>query len=474
MNEVPLYYWDATALSAAIRTREVSAVEVMRAHLGRIEELNPTLNCLVAPLPASDALDAAKGADEAVARGDHIGLLHGLPTAVKDLLDVEGLPTTYGSAAFANAAPAQRDSLLVRRVREAGGIVIAKTNTPEYGVGTLTFNPVYGVTRNPWDLSRHGGGSSGAAAGIAAGLLPVADGSDSGGSLRYPSSFCNTVGLRPTAGLVPADVPGSAWSPHSVLGPMARNSRDAALYLAAIAGPAPESPLSLEQGPNALVDLPAVSLEGLRIAWSPDVGGLPVDPAVRSAFGHARQRLEDLGAIVVDDEIDFSDADEAWEIVEMFGFFSFGWPGVEASPQSYRSDFVRNVQQGAAFSAKEIARGFELRTEIYRRMARKLQDYDLFVTPATPVTAPPAEVEWVKQVDGITFNRYFGWQRMANRITMTSHPALITPGGFTEDGMPFGLQLVAPMRSDARLLAYGAAIEDATGFTRMRPPLVGL
>lgn len=471
MNEAPLYYWDATALAAGIRTREISAVEVMQAHLDRIEEVNPTLNCLVAPLPASEALAAARRADEAVARGETLGALHGLPTAVKDLLDVEGLPTTYGSAAFADAAPATRDSLLVRRVREAGGIVIAKTNTPEHGVGTLTFNPVYGITRNPWDTSRHGGGSSGAAAGIAAGLLPVADGSDSGGSLRYPSSFCNTVGLRTTAGVVPIDAIGSGWSPHSVLGPMARNSRDAALYLSAVAGSATAAPLSAGQDAAAFADLPAVSLDGVRIAWSPDAGGLPVDPAMRSAFAAARERLEGLGAVVVDDEIDFTDVDEAWEIVEMFGFFSFGWPGVEADPDSYRPDFVRNVRQGAGFSAKEIARGLELRTEIYRRMATLLTDYDLFVTPATPVTAPPAEVEWVEQIDGVTFDRYFRWQRMANRITMTSHPALITPGGFTEDGMPFGLQLVGPMQSDARLLAYGAAIEDATGFTRRRPPL---
>ncbi|MEV0890688.1 amidase family protein [Promicromonospora sp. NPDC050262] len=469
MSETPLYYWNATELAAAIRNRTISAVEVMRAHLERIEDVNPVLNSIVAPIPESQALAAAAEADAAVARGDELGVLHGLPTAVKDLLDVEGLPTTYGSAAFADAPTATRDSLLVHRLRESGAIVIGKTNTPEHGVGTLTFNPVYGTTRNPWDTSRHGGGSSGAGAAIASGMLPVADGSDSGGSLRYPSSFCNTVGLRPTAGLVPADAPGSGWSPHSVLGPMARNSRDAGLLLAAISGPDVAAPLSLDQDPAAFADIQPRSVEGVRIAWSRDADGLPVDPEVRRAYADARDRLVGLGAIVEDVEIDFSDADEAWEIVEMFGFFSFGWPGVEATPDLYRPDFVRNVRQGGAFTAKEIAHGLALRTEITRRTARLLEKYDLFVTPATPVTAPDAELEWVHEIDGISFDRYFHWQRMANRITMTSHPALITPGGFTESGMPFGLQLVAPMRRDADLLALGAGIEAATGFVDQHP-----
>jgi amidase len=469
MTDAPLHYWNATDLARGIRTREISAVEVMRAHLDRIEEVNPTLNSIVSPVPASEALAAAEEADAAVARGDELGALHGLPTAVKDLLDVRGLPTTFGSAAFADAAPATRDSLLAQRLRTAGALIIGKTNTPEYGVGTLTFNPVYGITRNPWDTSRHGGGSSGAGAAVASGMLPIADGSDSGGSLRYPSSFCNTVGLRTTAGRVPIDNPGSAWSPHSVLGPMARNSRDAGLLLSAIGRADVASPLSIDGDAAEFADIRPRSLDGVRIAWSKDADGLPVDPEVRRAYAEARDRLVALGAVVEDVEIDFSDADEAWEIVEMFGFFSFGWPGVEADPDSYRPDFVRNVRQGAAYSAKEIAHGFELRTEIYRRTARLLESYDLFVTPATPVTAPPAEVEWVEEIDGVRFDRYFRWQRMANRITMTSHPALVTPGGFTESGMPFGLQLVGRMRQDAELLRLGAGIEAGTGFVERRP-----
>ncbi len=474
MSEEPIYYWDAVDLAGAIRSRELSAVEVVRAHLDRIEEVNSVLNCLVALLPSSEALVAAEEADKAVARGEEIGPLHGLPTAVKDLLDVQGLPTTYGSKAFAQNQPAKRDSLLTQRLRAAGAIVIGKTNTPEHGVGTLTFNSVFGSTRNPWDTSRHGGGSSSASSALASGMLPIADGSDSGGSLRYPSSFCNTVGLRTTAGRVPADAPGSAWSPHSVLGPMARNSRDAGLLLSALAGPSKASPLSLDEDPKIFESISPSAVEGVRIAWSKDADGLPVDKEVRDAYSSFRDRLVSLGAIVEDLEIDFSDADEAWEIIEMFGFFSFGWPGVSREPEKYRPDFVRNVRQGEALTAKDIARGFELRTEIYRRTATLLESFDVFVTPATPVTAPSIEKEWVNEIDGTVFDRYFQWQRMSNRITMTSHPALITPGGFTASGMPFGIQIVGGMRKEAELLALGAGIEEATGFVKRHPEsLVG-
>ena len=470
MTDTALHAWSARDLASAVAEREVSAVEVMRAHLARIEEFEGRIAAFVSLLPESESLAMAERADRAVASGEELGVLHGLPTGVKDLMDVAGLPTSQGSAAYASEPPATRDSVLAEHLRRAGALIIGKTNTPEIGLGTLTFNPVRGVCRNPWDLARHAGGSSGgAAAAVAAGMLPIADGSDSGGSIRYPSSFCNTVGLRPTAGLVPADAPGSGWSPHSVLGPMARNSRDAGLLLAGIAGPDIAGPLSLDVDPRSFLDIAPRSLEGVRIAWSQDADGLPVDPEVRRAYAAARERLAGLGAIIDDVEIDFSDADEAWEIVEMFGFFSFGWPGVESTPEQYRPDFVRNVRQGAAYSAKEIAHGLELRTEIYRRTAKLLQSYDLFVTPATPVAAPDAEVEWVDEIDGVTFDRYFRWQRMANRITMTSHPVLVTPGGFTESGMPFGLQLVGRMREDAELLRLGAGIEAATGYVTQHP-----
>jgi len=250
---------------------------------------------------------------------------------------------------------------------------------------------------------------------------------------------------------------------------MARNSLDAGLLLSAIAGADNASPISIAEDPSVFADLLPRSVQGLRIAWSKDAGGLPVAKEIKEAYALARDRLVSLGAFVEDAEIDFSDADEAWEIIEMFGFFSFGWTGVEAEPEKYRPDFVRNVEQGGSYCSKQIARAFELRTEIYRRTARLMESYDVFVTPATPVTAPDLQLEWVDEIQGVRLDRYFQWQRMANRVTMTSHPALVTPGGFTEAGMPFGLQLVGRMRADAELLSIGAGIEAATGFVKLRP-----
>ena len=250
MSDLPLHYLPATELASRIAKREISAVEVMKAFLARIEEVNPRLNALVSLLPESEALKLAEAADKAQAAGDAIGILHGLPTAVKDLNAVKGFPTSFGSRSSTANPVSDRDALFVSKIKAAGAIVIAKSNTPELGVGTLAFNDVFGITRNPWDLSKHGGGSSGAGAAVAAGLVPIADGSDSGGSIRYPSSFCNTVGLRTTPGRVVFEALGDGWTPHAVLGPMARSAVDAGLLLAAMAGTSPLNPIAIRLRPR--------------------------------------------------------------------------------------------------------------------------------------------------------------------------------------------------------------------------------
>jgi amidase len=471
VNDDRLHLWPARALAAAIRARELSAVEVMRAHLDRIAEVNGAVNAIVSAVPHADALAAAARADEAVARGGPLGPLHGLPTAVKDLMDVAGLPTTDGSRAHAGRI-AERDSVLAERLRAAGAIVIGKTNTPEAGLGTLTFNDVFGVTRNPWDLSRHAGGSSGgAAAAVAAGMLPLADGSDSGGSIRYPAAFCNVVGLRPSAGRVPSGRPGNAWEPHGVLGPIARDSRDAGLLLAGIAGLDDHWPLGLEGDPARFASIEPARLAGLRVGWSGDAGGLPIYPEVRVVHGAAREALSSLGCTVEDVELPFAGADECWETIEMFGFFASLGEDVERHRELLRPDLDRNVQQGARTWAAELAAAYARRTEIHRATAALLHGYDVLALPATPVPAPPAEVEWVREIDGVEFHRYFEWQRCANRVTVTAHPALVTPIGFTPDGLPVGIQLVGRHRGDRELLAVGVGIEDALGLVQRRPAL---
>ncbi|MFT4082376.1 MAG: amidase family protein [Nocardioides sp.] len=464
MIDTPLYRWSARALAAGIARREISAVEVMRAHLDRIAEVESDVAAFVSMVPIAEAMRMAEEADTAVAAGEPIGPLHGLPTGVKDLIDVAGLPTSHGSGAYLDAPPATTDSVLAESLRRSGALIIGKTNTPEVGLGTLTFNPVRGVCRNPWDLSRHAGGSSGGAgAALAAGMLPIADGSDSGGSIRYPASFCNIVGLRPTPGTVPTGRLGNGWDPHGVLGPMARDSADVALLLTGISGRDRRAPLSWVSDAGMFAAAGALPPTELRLGWSPDVGGLPIDPEVRGVLRRARELLEAAGVEIVDVEPDLAGADECWQAIEMFGFGTDGVARLAEGRDGFREDYLRNVREGRALTADEYAAALARRTEIFRRTAEVLTGVDAVIYPATPVAAPAAELEWVREVDGVVFDRYFLWQRAACRLTVTGHPVLATPAGFTETGLPVGMQVLGASRGDARLLAIGMTIESVLG-----------
>ncbi len=469
-----LIWKSATELSNLIQERLISSEEVVSAYYDQIERVNPYINVIVSLTPREEALKMAREADRKTARGELLGPLHGLPTAVKDLIDVEGHPTKFGSVAFKDAPIAKRDALMVSRLREAGAIVVGKTATAEFGVGTLTFSALQGITRNPFDLSRHAGGSTGSAAAVAGGLLPFADGSDSGGSLRYPAAFCNVVGMRTSPGRIPSDGSGSGWSPHSVLGPMAKSSRDAQLILSAVAGESDVSPIALEGGCPDASTLEPRELSGLRIAWSADAGGLPIDPVIRRAHESVRMRLEELGCQIDVIEPDFTDVDWCWETIEMFGFFSKGWRHVKGNEALFRGDYVRNILQGKRTSAEDLAHALEKRTDIYRRTAWFMREYDLFITPATPVEAPGAELEWVDQIEGAQFERYLEWQRLACRLTMTAHPVLVTPGGLTENGLPFGIQIMGHAGKDWKLLRLTSLIEQALGETGRRPETIEL
>jgi len=457
----------AVDLAAGIRSGEFSAVEVIRAHLERIEERNPSIRAVVSQQPDSVSLAQAEDADRRRTAGEELAPLHGLPTAVKDLMDVAGFPTTNGSAAFADAEPARYDSVLATLLRESGAIIIGKTNTPEMGQGVLSFNPVFGTTVNPWDTTRHAGGSSGgAAAALAARMLPIADGSDSGGSLRYPAAFCNVVGVRPSAGRVASGRTGNAWTPHGVTGPMARDSADSALFLDALST---DKRAVWPMSSMARATAAPVALEGLRIAWSSDAGGLPIDPEVAAVHAAFAEQLADLGAVIEAGEPDFAGADEAWETIETFEFFLGGRHAVDAGATGFRPDYVRNVEQGRATTATQLADAYERRTRAYRDTAALLERYDVLVLPATPVAAPPAEVEWVDEVDGHRFDRYFTWQMMANRLTLAAHPVVVTAAGFTAGGLPVGVQVVGRLGREQQLLAATRAIEEATGWIARAP-----
>jgi amidase len=465
----PLHWWTARDLAAAIRRRDLSAREVVAWHLDRIAEVNPRLNAVVSLRPEA-ALEEADAADRRVAAGEALGPLHGLPIAIKDLEDTAGIRTTYGSLAFAQHVP-EVDSLVVARLRAAGAIVVGKSNTPEFGVGSHTFNEVFGATRNPWAPDRSPGGSSGGAgAALAAGLLPIADGSDHGGSIRNPASFNNVVGLRPTPGLVPDPDDGDIWDTAAVVGPMARTVGDLALMLTAISGPDPHSPLS--HGDRAAF-APELSddLAGLRVAWCPDVGGLPVEPEVLTVLAQARDCLAALGCEVEDVELDLSGADEAFETLRALAFARGFGPSLAALRGLAKDTLIWNVEQGLALDAPAIARAMTAKSEVFTMFADLLQRFDVLAAPAAQVVPFPVEQEYPLEVAGVAMPHYLGWMRACSRITMSSHPVAAVPAGFTGDGLPVGLQLVGRYRGDRRLLEHAAAWEAASGLTQRHPPV---
>jgi amidase len=460
----------ATDVAAAIRRREVACVEVMEAFLARIEAVNPVLNAIVT-LDADLALRGAAAADRALAGPGDPGPLHGLPIAIKDLEDTAGMRTTYGSPIHRDHVPTQ-DTLLVARLRQAGAIVIGKTNTPEFGAGSQTFNPVFGATRNPYDPARTAGGSSGgAAAAVASGMLPLADGSDYGASIRNPASFCNLVGLRPSPGRVPAVPAPDAWNPVGVKGGLARTVEDVALLLSAVAGPDPRAPLSLDDPPETFVLGADVDPRGTRIAWSRNLGGLPVEPQVTAVLDEARAALEGMGCVVEDVEPDLTAADEAFEVLRAVGFAQAFGPLLETHGDDLKDTVVWNTRVGLALTAERIARAQALQTETFHRMRGLLEEYDAMALPVSQVAPFAVETEWVTEIAGTPMGSYLEWMRSCSRISVTAHPALSLPAGFTQGGLPIGLQLVGRHRGDLALLRLAAAIEGATGFGRRAPDL---
>jgi amidase len=470
MSDDELWRWSATRLATAIRGRELTCVEVMAAHLGRIEAVNPALNAIVT-LDADLALREAAAADRAVGGDRAPGPLHGLPIAVKDLEDTAGMLTTYGSPIYRDHVPTA-DSLVVARLRRAGAIVIGKTNTPEFGAGSQTFNAVFGATRNPYDLARTPGGSSGgAAAAVASGMLPLADGSDLGASIRNPASFCNLVGLRPSPGRVPNVPAADAWNPLGVRGPLARSVEDAALLLRAMAGPDPRAPLSLDDPPDTFVIGAGSDPRGARIAWSRNLGDLPVAAEVTAALEDSRAALGAMGCVVEDVEPDLTAADEAFEVLRGVGYAQAFGALLETRGDELKETVVWNTRMGLALTGERVARALALQTEVFHRMRSLLESYDALALPVSQVAPFPVEQEWVGEIAGVAMGSYLEWMRSCSRISVTAHPAMSIPGGFTPRGLPVGLQLVGRHRGELALLRLAAAIEEATAVGRRAPEL---
>ena len=463
----------AIELAEMLRRRDVSAREVISAHIGRIETFDPAINAVVTRTFDS-ALAQAAAADEAMAHGEPPGLLHGLPVAHKDLADTAGVRTTYGSPLFAAHVP-DRDALVVQRMAQAGAISLGKTNTPEFGAGSHTVNPVFGATRNPYHLGRSAGGSSGgAAAALAARLICLADGSDLGGSLRNPASFCNVVGLRPSAGRVPGWPLSDITDQLSVSGPMARTVADTGLLLAVLAGPDPRVPLALDQPPPALagpaevLSLVTRDLRGLRIAWSPDLG-LPVEPEVLKVLAPARQVLAGLAGAVTDATPDLSGADEAFRTFRAFMFATFHHELLRADPDLVGANVTWNIQRGLELTVADLSRATMLRAALAERISDFFTEVDVLACPVSQVAPFDVTQDWVHEINGRPQRTYLDWMASAYLISVTGLPAISVPAGFTADGLPVGLQLVGRRRSDWDLLAVARAFEAATGHAAITP-----
>ena len=470
MYDTSLCFLTATELGLKIRSGEISAVETMEAHLAQIEKVNPQVNAIVTLVPEL-ALEQARKADEKLAQGGKLGPLHGLPVAHKDLVPTKGIRTTFGSPIFQDFVP-EEDALLVERIRNAGGISLGKTNTPEFGAGSQTFNQVFGVTKNPYDLSKTCGGSSGGAAvSVACRMLPFADGSDLGGSLRNPTNFCNVVGFRPSVGRVPSWPNESGWNSFAVDGPIARTVEDTALLLSVLAGPDARSPICLPESGAVFQQSLERNLKGIRIAWSADLGGLPVDSRVTETLEAQREVFEDLGCIVEEGFPDFTDADEIFKTFRAWYFELKLASLLPEHREKMKETVIWNIESGMKLSGPELGRAEVKRTALFHRVREFMQNYDFLALPVSQVPPFPLEQEYVSEINGMKMETYLDWMRSCYYITVTGQPAISVPSGFTDDGLPVGLQLVGRPQDDLGVLQLAYAFEKATGFYKKVPDL---
>jgi amidase len=466
-----LCFRPATELAGMLRARDISARELLEAHLDRISRLNPAVNAVVT-LDAEGARAAADAADAALSAGDDVGPLHGLPVAHKDTHATGGMRTTWGSPLHVDTVPL-RDELIVARYKAAGAVRVGKTNVPEFAAGSHTFNSVFGASHNPY---RHGlsvgGSSGGAAAALAAGFVPLADGSDMGGSLRNPAAFCNVVGLRPTPGRVSTWPAALGWSQLSVQGPMGRTVADVALQLSVVAGPDARVPISLSDDPAGFAAPLPERLDGLRVAWAPTLGGqVTVDPAVTNALASSVAVFESLGASVDDDCPDLSGADEVFGTLRAWLFDATFSDLARRHPDKLKESIRWNAGLGAKLSGPDLARAEQLHTKLHERMVEFFGRYDVLVAPTTQVLPFPVELEYPTEIAGVHQDNYLEWMRSCTVISATGCPALSVPGGFTPDGLPVGLQIIGQARADRRVLEVGHAFEQATRFGERRPAL---
>ena len=447
----------AREMLAALNRREISCSELMDLHLTRIADRNPELNAIVS-LDEERARDGASEADRTPY--DERGPLHGLPWAFKDTHDVAGWLTTYGSPLLADNVP-DRDELVVERIRRAGAVPIGKTNVPEFAAGSHTFNTIFGTTRNPVDPTRSAGGSSGGAAcALASGMVPLAEGSDMGGSLRNPASFCGVYGLRPSRGRVPAWPSENQWEALGISGPMARNVDDLALLLSVLAGPDPRVPLALGDPGTTFAPPVTGSLRGLRVAVSTDLGGLiDVDAEVAAVVEATAAGLAAAGARIAAAQPDLALGEDTFRTLRAWTFQAGFRDLLAEHPDEFKPSLADNIRAGEGLAGADVARAYRQLTALGETARVFFESYDVLLLPTSQVPPFPADQEYPADINGRPMATYLDWMRSAYLVTVTGCPAISVPAGRTSDGLPVGVQLVATHGADRRLLEVAAAVE---------------
>ena len=458
-------FLSAIELAARLRKKQISAREVIAAHLSQIERINPKVNAIVT-LVADRAMADAARADEALAGGGTIGVLHGLPVAHKDLVATAGIRTTRGSPFYRDQVPTE-DATIITRIRAAGAVTLGKTNTPELGAGSQTFNTIFGATRNPYDPGKTCGGSSGGAAvALACGMVPIADGSDTGGSLRNPAAFCNVVGFRPSPGRVPRE--SASWSPLSVSGPMARTVADLALFFSALAGPDPRTTLSISEDGARFAAPLGRSFKGTRVAWWRGLGGIPFEPEIRSTIDAHRRTFETLGCVVEEAEPDFAGVDEAFPTLRYTANHAQYAALAREKPEWVKDTIKFEIAQAERLTGADVGRALARQARMYDETRQFFERYEYFVLPVTQVSPFDVNTPYPTRIGDVQMATYIDWMRSCWYVTFMATPAISVPAGFTTGGLPIGIQIVGRHRADWSVLQLAHAFEQATGHGKRR------
>ncbi|MEM1091101.1 MAG: amidase [Pseudomonadota bacterium] len=470
MPQQDLVWKSAVELAGLIRRREVSCTEVVSAHLAQLDFCNERLNAVVTRTDAQ-ALETAQSLDDRLARGEVLGPLAGLPVAHKDLALTKGVRTTFGSKTKADFVP-EENSLPVQRMHEAGAIMLGKTNTPEFGAGSQTFNEVFGVTRNPYNPELTCGGSSGGAAvALAAGMVSLADGSDMGGSLRNPAAWCNVVGLRPTPGRVPSWPTQYPLATLPVEGPMARTVEDVALFMSAIAGPDSRCPLSRRLSEQDFTKALTRSFSGCAVAVASDYAGqLPLVEGMAAYVERGAQVLADAGAVLSEELPDLANIDEVFKTLRASLYAGMLGPALDQHRADFKQTLIWNIEQGLKLSPKKVEDAQLELERIRQRFDRFFERFEYLLLPVTQLHPFPVDLPYPESVAGEPMHSYLDWMRSCYFITVPGHPAVSVPVGFTDEGLPVGLQIVGRYGDDFGVLQAAWAVQQATGCGRQRPP----